>query len=345
MNIGGGKPIAELGNASMQPVHIRSVLYGLKMMALTMLLSHVALGQTYPTRPIRMVVPSSPGAGVTDIMARLIGQHLGVGIGQQIVIDNRPGASGILGSEVVSRAVTDGYTLLIANVSLVVNSYLYPKMPYDPLKDFVPITMVNSAPLLLVVHPSIAANSVAELIAYVKAHPGQLNYGSGGLGSTPFLAAELFKSFSAIDVVHVPYKGGSPALSDLVGGQLSFMIENMPGTMPYARAGSLRALAITSPQRSLLAPELPTMTEAGVPGYEMSGWNGIFAVKGTPPSIVSRLHSELAKILRTAEVRQELAALGAEPVGDTPEEFAAFLRAETERWGKIIREKGIRSAP
>jgi tripartite-type tricarboxylate transporter receptor subunit TctC len=332
-------------NASMQPVTIRSVLYGLKMMALTMLLSHVALGQTYPTRPIRMVVPSSPGAGVTDIMARLIGQHLGVSIGQQIVIDNRPGASGILGSEVVSRAVPDGYTLLIANVSLVVNPYLYPKMPYDPLKDFVPITMVNSAPLLLVVHPSIAANSVAELIAYAKAHPGQLNYGSGGLGSTPFLAAELFKSSSAIDLVHVPYKGGSPALSDLVGGQLSFMIENMPGTMPYARAKSLRALAITSPQRSLLAPELPTMAEAGVPGYEMSGWNGIFAVKGTPPGIVSRLHSELAKILRTAEVRQELAALGAEPVGDTPEEFAAFLRTETARWGKIIREKGIRSAP
>ena len=172
----------------MQPVTIRSVLYGL---ALTMLVSHVALGQTYPSRPIRMVVPSSPGAGVTDIMARLIGQHLSVSIGQQIVIDNRPGASGILGSEVVSRAVPDGYTLLIANVSLVVNPYLYPKMPYDPLKDFVPITMVNSAPLLLVVHPSIAAKSVAELIAYAKAHPGQLNYGSGGLGSTPYLAAEL----------------------------------------------------------------------------------------------------------------------------------------------------------
>jgi tripartite-type tricarboxylate transporter receptor subunit TctC len=282
---------------------------------------------------------------VTDIMARLIGQHLSANIGQQIVIDNRPGASGILGSEVVSRAAPDGYTLLIANVSLVVNPYLYPKMPYDPLKDFVPITMVNSAPLLLVVHPSIAAKSVAELIAYAKAHPGQLNYGSGGLGSTPYLAAELFKSFSGIDVVHVPYKGGSPALSDLVGGQLSFMIENVPGTLPYAKAGRLRALAITSPQRSQLAPELPTMTEAGVPGYEMSGWNGIFAVKGTPPEIVSRLHAGLTKILHSAEVRQELAALGAEPVGDTPEEFAAFLRAETARWGKIIQEKGIRSAP
>jgi tripartite-type tricarboxylate transporter receptor subunit TctC len=329
----------------MQLFTIRSVLYGPVILALTMLVSHVVLGQTYPTRPIRMVVPSSPGAGVTDIMARLIGQHLSANIGQQIVIDNRPGASGILGSEVVSRAVPDGYTLLIANVSLIVNPYLYPKMPYDPLKDFMPITMVNSAPLLLVVHPSIAAKSVMELIAYAKAHPGHLNYGSGGLGSTPYLAAELFKSLSGIDVVHVPYKGGSPALSDLVGGQLSFMIENMPGTMPYAKAGSLRALAITSPQRSQLAPELPTMAEAGVLDYEMSGWNGIFAVKGTPSEIVVRLHSEVAKILRTPEVRQELASLGAEPVGDTPEEFAAFLKADIARWGKIIHEKGIRSNP
>jgi tripartite-type tricarboxylate transporter receptor subunit TctC len=329
----------------MKPFTIRSMLYGSVIVALTMLVSHVALGQAYPTRPIRVVVPSSPGAGVTDIMARLVGQHLSASIGQQIVIDNRPGASGILGSEVVSRAVPDGYTLLMANVSLVVNPYLYPKMPYDPLKDFMPITMVNSAPLLLVVHPSIAAKSVTELIAYAKSHPGQLNYGSGGLGSTPYLAAELFKSLSGIDVVHVPYRGGAPALSDLVGGQLSFMIENMPGTMPYARAGNLRALAITSPHRSQLAPELPTMAEAGVPGYEMSGWNGIFAVKGTPPEIVVRLHSEVAKILRTPEVRQELAALGAEPVGDTPEEFAAFIRSEKARWGKIIHEKGIRFDP
>ena len=324
---------------------IRSALYGFMILALPMPVSHVAVGQTYPTRPIRMVVPSSPGAGVTDIMARLIGQHLSVSIGQQIVIDNRPGASGILGSEVVSRAVPDGYTLLIANVSLVVNPFLYPKMPYDPLTDFMPVTMVNSAPLLLVVHPSIAAKSATELIAYAKSRPGQLNYGSGGRGSTPYLAAELFKSLSGIEVLHVPYKGGAPALSDLVGGQLSFMFENMPGTMPYVIAGNLRALAITSPQRSPLAPELPTMIEAGVADYEMSGWNGIFAVKGTPPAIVARLHSEVAEILHTPEVRQELAALGAEPVGDTPDEFAAFLKTDMARWGNIIQEKGIRSDP
>jgi tripartite-type tricarboxylate transporter receptor subunit TctC len=277
-------------------------------------------------------------------MARLVGQHLSARIGQQIVIDNRPGASGIIGAEVVSRAAPDGYTLLMANVSLVVNPFLYPKMPYDALKDFIPVTMINSAPMLLVVHPSVPAKSVSELIAYAKSHPAKLNYGSGGLGSTPYLAAELFKSLAGIDVVHVPYKGGAPALSDLVGGQVSFMIENMPGTMPYVRANNLRALAITSPQRSELAPELPTMAEAGVPGYEMSGWNGLFAVKGTPPEIVAKLHSEVAKILRTAEVRQELAALGAEPVGDTPDEFAGFLKADMARWGKIIQDKGIRSA-
>jgi tripartite-type tricarboxylate transporter receptor subunit TctC len=327
----------------MQRFIIRSVLYCPVILALTMLVSHAVLGQTYPTRPIRMVVPSSPGAGVTDIMARLIGQHLSARIGQQIVIDNRPGASGILGSEVVSRAVPDGYTLLIANVSLVVNPYLYPKMPYDPLKDFVPITMVNSAPLLLVVHPSIVAKSVMELIAYAKAHPGQLNYGSGGLGSTPYLAAELFKSLSGIDVVHVPYKGGAPALSDLVGGQLSFMIENMPGTMPYARAGSLRALAITSPRRSQLAPELPTMAEAGVPGYDFTAWAGIAAPAGTPEPIIKRLYAAIAAILATPESREWFESFSAEPGGEPPDVFTALVRAEHAKLGGVIRATGIKA--
>ena len=326
----------------MQSFTTRSVLCGSMIAALTMLVSGVTFGQAYPTRPIRLVVPSSAGAGVTDIMARLVGQRLSESLGQQIVIDNRPGASGILGSEVVAKAAPDGYTLLIANVSLIVNPFLYSKMPYDPLTDFLPVTMVNSAPLQLVVHPSVPANSVAELVAYAKSRPGQLNYGSGGLGSTPYLSAELFKSITGIDVVHVPYKGGAPALTELVGGQLTFMIENVPGTMPFVKSGKLRALAITSPQRSPLAPELPTMVEAGVPGYEMSGWNGIFAVKGTPPEIVAKLNTELVKILRAPEVKEQLAALGAEPVGDTPEEFRAFLKADMARWGKIIQEKGIR---
>ncbi len=326
----------------MQSFTTRSVLRGAAIASLTMLVSAVAFGQAYPTRPIRLVVPSSAGAGVTDIMARLIGHRLSESLGQQIVVDNRPGASGILGSDVVAKAAPDGYTLLIANVSFIVNPYLYSKMPYDPLTDFLPVTMVNSAPLQLVVHPSVPANSVAELVAYAKSRPGQLNYGSGGLGSTPYLAAELFKSITRIDVVHVPYKGGAPALTELVGGQLTFMIENVPGTMPFVKSGKLRALAITSPQRSPLAPELPTMIEAGVPGYEMSGWNGIFAVKGTPPEIVAKLNAELVKILRAPDMKEQMAALGAEPVGDTPEELRAFLKADMARWGKIIQEKGIR---
>jgi tripartite-type tricarboxylate transporter receptor subunit TctC len=290
--------------------------------ALAVLVSGAAFGQAYPTRPIRLVVPSSAGAGVTDIMARLVAQHLTTRLGQQVVVD--------------------GYTLLIANVSLIVNPYLYAKMPYEPLTDFMPISMVNSQPSQLVVHPSVPASSVAELVAYAKARPGQLNYGSGGLGSTPFLAAELFKSITGIDVVHVPYKGGAPALAELVGGQLAFMIENVPGTMPLVKSGKLRALAITSTQRSPLAPDLPTMIEAGVPGYEMSGWNGLFAAKGTPPEIVARLHDELAAILRSAEVKEQFAALAAVPVGSTPGEFAAFLKADSARWGKIIQEKGIK---
>lgn len=329
----------------MQPFITPRAFFGPVIAMLALLCPGEVSGQVYPTRPIHLVVPSSPGAGVTDIMARIVERYLSASIGQQIVIDNRPGASGILGSEVVSRAAPDGYTLLIANVSLVVNPFLYPKMPYDPLTDFMPVTMVNSAPMLLVVHPSVAAKSVTELIAYAKSRPGQLTYGSGGLGSTPYLAAELFKLIAGIDVLHIPYKGGAPALGDLVGGQLTFMIENVPGTMPYVKEGQLRALAITSPQRSPLAPELPTMIEAGVPGYDMSGWNGILAVKGTPPDIVAKLHSELAKILHSQPVKRDMAALGAEPVGDTPEEFGAFLKADMARWGRVIQEKGFRSNP
>jgi tripartite-type tricarboxylate transporter receptor subunit TctC len=326
----------------MQSFTTRRVFCGSLTVALTVLAAGAAVGQAYPTRPVRLVVPSSAGAGVTDIMARLIAQHLTMRLGQQVVVDNRPGASGILGSEVVAKAPADGYTLLIANVSLIVNPYLYAKMPYDPLTDFMPISMVNTQPSQLVVHPSVPATSVAELVAYAKSRPGQLNYGSGGLGSTPYLAAELFKSITDIDVVHVPYKGGAPALAELVGGQLTFMIENVPGTMPMVKSGKLRALAITSTQRSPLAPELPTMIEAGVPGYEMNGWNGIFAAKGTPPEIIARLHTELAAILQTPEVKEQFASLGAVPVGDTPDEFGTFLKAESARWGKLIRDKGIK---
>jgi tripartite-type tricarboxylate transporter receptor subunit TctC len=309
---------------------------------LAVFLSGTAFSQDYPTRPIRLVVPSSAGAGVTDIMARIVGQKLTERFGQQVVVDNKPGASGILGAEIVAKAPPDGYTLLIANVSLIVNPYLYARMPYDPLVDFAPITMVNTAPQQLVVHPSVPARTVAELIAYAKTRPGQLNYGSGGIGSTPFLAGELFKSITGIDVVHVPYKGGGPAIAELVGGQLTFMIENVPGTMPFVKDGKLRSLAVTSLQRSPLAPDVPTMIEAGVPGYEMSAWNAVFAPKGTPPAIVARLQAEFARVLLAPEMKEQLAGLGAEPVGNKPEELAAFLKADKARWGKVIQERGIK---
>ncbi len=301
-----------------------------------------AFAQAYPSRPIRFIVPFAAGAGVLDIMARLVGQHLGQSLGQQVLIDNRPGAGGNVGAEVAAKAVPDGYTMLMGAVALVVSPYLYARLPFDPLTDLAPVTQVNSAPLMLVVHPSLPVNSVAELIAYAKARPGALNYGSGGVGATPFLATELFKSMAGIDVVHVPYKGGAPALADLVAGQLSFMIENVPGTLPFVKDGKLRALAITSRQRLALVPELPTMEEAGVPGYEMIGWNGIFVPKATPPEIVARLNTELVKVLRSTEVGEQLARLGAVPVGDTPEQFGAFVKAESARWGKIIKDLGIK---
>ena len=297
-----------------------------------------AVAQNYPSRPLRIVVPFAAGAGVLDIMARLVGQHLGAALGQQVVIDNRPGAGGIVGAEVVARAEPDGYTLLMGNTALMVSPYLYARLSFDPLTDFVPVTMVNSAPLLLVVNPSVPVQSVRELIAYAKARPDQLNYGSGGVGSTPYLSTELFKSMT----VHVPYKGGAPALADLMAGQLTFMIENVPGTLPLVKSGKLRALAITSAHRSPLVPDLPTMAEAGVAGYEMVGWNGIFVARGTPPAIVTRLGAELAKVLGLPDMKEQMATLGAEPGGDTPQAFGAFVAAESVRWGRIIKEKGIR---
>ena len=308
-----------------------------------LLVSQAAQAQAWPNRPVRFLVPFAAGAGINDIMARLVGQHLGAGLGQPVVIENRAGSGGIAGTEAAAKAAPDGYTFLMTNVSLITSAYLYSKLSYDPQKDLVPVTLVATSPLLLVVNPAVPARSVQEFVAYAKAHPGKLNFGSGGVGSTPHLAVELFKSAAGFDAVHVPYKGGAPALNDLIGGQISFMIENMPGTMPFVKQGKLRALAITSTQRSPLEPTLPTMVESGVPGYEVVGWQGLFAVAGTPHEIVARLQAEVAKVLRLPEVRERLAGLGADGVGSTPEEFAAFVRAEHARWGKVIREKGIRS--
>lgn len=316
-----------------------------KIMAATtaaLAIPHVARAQAWPAKPIRLVVPFSAGAGISDILARLISQHLSSGLGQQVVIDNRPGAGGNLGGDIVAKAAPDGYTMLLGSSFLAVNSHLYAQTPFDSLNDFIPVSSVAVNPLLLVVHPSVPVNSVAELIALAKAKPGQLNYGTGGIGSTPFLATELFKAIAKVDITHVPYKGGAPALADLAAGQLSMMIENVPGTMPFVRSGKMKALAITSRTRSAIAPELPTMIEAGVPDYEMIGWNGFFFPKGTPAEIVNRLQTELAKALAKPEVKEQLTTIGAEPVGDSPRAFAAFFKNETVRWGKLIKDLGIK---
>jgi tripartite-type tricarboxylate transporter receptor subunit TctC len=310
--------------------------------AATLATARTAWAQTYPTRPIRFVVPFAAGAGILDIMARLVGQHLSEAAGQQVVVDNRPGAGGNVGADIVAKAAPDGYTMLMGNTAALVAPYLFAHMSFDPLVDLVPVTQVNSAPLMLVVHPSLPVNSVKEFIAYAKEKKGALNYGSGGVGATPFLAVELFKSMAGFDAVHVPYKGGAPALADLMAGQISFMIENVPGTLPYVKDGKLRALAITSAHRLPLVPDLPTMQEAGVAGYEMVGWNGIFLPKNTPADIVSELNALLAKLLNSEAVRAQMEKIGAEPAGTPQPEFAAFVKGESVRWGKIIRENGIK---
>ena len=302
----------------------------------------VATAQTYPSKSVRMVVPFAAGAGSNDIMARLIAQKLTETFGQQVVVDNRPGASGIIGTDIVAKAQPDGYTLLMMSLTFTVNPSLFSKLPYDTIKDFIPVTMVASAPLMLVVNPSVPAKSVAEFIAYAKANPGKLNFGSGGPGTTPHLAGEMIKTMAGLQMTHIPYKGGAPALADLVGGQIQFMCENIPGTLPFAKAGKLRALAVTDLKRSPLLPELQTLDEAGLKGYQIVGWNGLFVPAGTPQPIVNRLNAEVVKALALPDVKDRLATLGADAVGDTPQHFAVFIKAEIPKWAKVVKDAGLK---
>lgn len=309
---------------------------------LFLLAAHTAFGQAYPSKPIRMVVPFAAGAGSNDIMARLIAQKLSESFGQQVVVDNRPGASGIIGCDIVAKAQPDGYTVLMMSLTFAVNPSLFRKLPFDSERDFAPVTLVASAPLMLVVHPSVPAKSVAELIAYARANPDKLNFGSGGPGSTPHLAGEMFKMMAGIRIAHIPYKGGAPALADLVGGQIQLMLENIPGTLPFAKAGKLRALAVTDTKRSPVVPDLPTLDEAGLKGYELVGWNGLFLPKGTAKPVVTKLYSETRQALMLPDVKERLVQMGAEGVGDTPEQFAVFIRAEIAKWAKVVQAAGIR---
>ncbi len=297
--------------------------------------------QDYPAKPIRIVVPSSPGGG-TDILARQIAQKLTERWGQQVVIDNRPGAGQMIGIELVARAAPDGYTLVMTATPLALNTVLYKKVPYDPVRDFAPITQVAAMPNMVLTHPSLPARNIRELIALARARPGELAYASAGMGTGPHLSMELFLSMAAVKMEHVPYKGTNPGMIDTIAGQVPVLMSPLLPPLPHIKTGRLRPLGVTGTKRVVSLPDVPTVAEAGVPGYEVVGWYGIAAPANTPRNVITKLHGEIANILKSAEVREKLAADGAEAVGSTPEQFAAFIKSEIDKWGKVVKSAGIR---
>jgi len=308
---------------------------------LAVLVACPALGQTYPSKPIRLIVPFAAGGG-NDNIARLVGKRLNESLGQPLVIDNRPGAGGVLGAELAAKSAPDGYTLFLGGVgSHAVNPNLIEKLPYDPIRDFAPVILLAKAPLILVVHPSVPARTLSEFVEYARKNPGKLNFASNGNGSSAQLAAVMFGSMARVDMVHVPYKGLAPALTDLLSGQVQLMFSSVVAILPHIKAGKLRALAVTGEKRMPSLPEVPTVAESGFPGFEASSWYGILAPAGTPREIVTRLNTEFTRALEQPEVRKTLLADGAEPVGGTPESFAAYIRSEKERMGKLIRDANI----
>jgi tripartite-type tricarboxylate transporter receptor subunit TctC len=296
----------------------------------------------YPRKPIRIVVPVAPGGG-TDFTARLLGQKLTEALGQTVVVDNRPGAAGNLGVELVAKATPDGYTLVMPITSFPINPSLYSKLPFDTVKDFAPVVLAASAPLLLVVNPGVPAQSVKDLVALAKAKPGQMNYANSGSGTTAHLASELFKRMAGVEIVNVPYKGGGPAVIDLIAGQVQIFFSTIPAALQQVKAGRLRALAVTSSKRVTELPDMPTVSESGLPGFEVVGWFGLFAPAGTPKPVITRLNGELVKILGIPETRERLSGHGLIPGGGTPQELGQFLQAEIAKWGKLIKETGIRA--
>jgi tripartite-type tricarboxylate transporter receptor subunit TctC len=296
----------------------------------------------YPNKPIRLIVPSGAG-GITDILARIIGQKLTEAWGQQVLVDNRVGASGTIGSDMVAKASPDGYTLLMVYPTHPVNPSLYAKLPYDTINDFAPITMVSAVNLVLVVNPTVPARNLKELIDLAKAKPGALNYGAVGEGSLGHLAAEVFRSMAGIKIVHVPYRGAPQVTTALLGNEVQMFFDVTITAIPQMKAGKVRGLAVTSSKRATALPELPTMAEAGLPGYEVIGWNGILAPAGTPAPVIRKLHAEIVRILNSPEMRARLAADAVEPIGNTPEEFAAVIKADVAKWAKVVKEAGMKA--
>ena len=298
---------------------------------------------TFPTRPMRLIIPFPPGGG-TDIMGRMVAQRLNDAFGMPVVVDNRGGAAGIIGTEMAARANPDGHTLMIGSVSTIcINPSLHKNLAFDPVKDLAPISLVASTPSLLVVGSTLPVKSVKELIALAKAKPGQLHYATPGSGSSSHLGTELFKQVAGINIQHVPYKGTGPAVTDLISGQVSLFITNMPSVLPMVKAGRVRALAVTSLQRSTLAPDLPTVAESGIPGFEVIVWYGVLAPAAVPKALLARLNQEVRKMSDMQDVKDKLALLGAEAMSSTPEAFAQRIRDDLSKWGKIVRDTGAKA--
>jgi tripartite-type tricarboxylate transporter receptor subunit TctC len=302
---------------------------------------HVA-AQVYPAKPVRLIVPFPPG-GAVDFFARVMANPLAEMLGQPVVIENKAGASGMIGAELVAKSAPDGYTLLLGNIaSLAINVGIYPKMPYDPARDLTPIVRTVDVNYVMVVHPSVPAATVSELIAYAKANPGKLAYGSAGSGSLPHLAMELLKSVASVDMIHVPYKGGGPMVTDLLGGSVQVVIGDQANLMPHVKAGKLRALAVGSPKRSPVYPEISTFAEAGLPGFEATAWQGLVGPAGLPSDVVRRLNEAFNKAMALPDVRERLLGGGLDPIGGTPEDFGRFIRSEIVKWSKIAKDVGAK---
>ena len=302
-----------------------------------------ALAETWPTRPIRFIVPFAPGGG-GDVVGRIIGQRLGEQLGKPLIIDNRGGAGGTLGCELAAKAAPDGYTLLLGNVGpIAVGPALYPKLPYDPVRDFAPVTMIASFANILVANTGLPFKSVQELVAYAKSRPGKLNFGSAGTGTSTHLAGELFKSVAGIDVVHVPYKGGAAALTDVIAGQVAYYFGTLPSSLPLAKAGKLRALGVTSLQRSPAAPDVPTIAESGYRGFETAAWYGLMFPAGTPREIIAKTNSATMAVLALPDIRDRLVQEGSEPMGNTPAHFGAYVKAEIAKWSGVVKAANLKA--
>jgi tripartite-type tricarboxylate transporter receptor subunit TctC len=310
---------------------------GLCCMAMPVL--DAAAAEVYPSRPLRVIVPFPPGGG-NDIVGRIIALKLGEGLGQQVVIDNRGGAGGTIGTDITAKAPPDGYTLLVNNISLAVNHTLFKKLPYDTLNDLAPVGLIGRQPNIVVVHPSVAVKSIRDLLDLARAKPGELTYGSGGVGTASHLATEMLKLMAKVEMIHVPYKGLGPALTDLVGGRVHLIIATMASALPHMKSGKLRPLAVTTAQRTAFFPEVPTMSEGGVKGYEFSTWYGLLVPAGTPNAIVNRLNAETKRAMTAVVVKDQFTTQGLELAASSPSEFGAYLKSEVAKWGTVVKASG-----